>query len=862
MSTTIVIPEFDFSGFYYGRILESLIVYKRQNVPEHTDESAYDPLMQLLRATALVGHLNNVLIDLVANESTLPTANLTESVRNMLRLIDYELASATPAVTDVVYELSKVFTAAFEVVNEGALAATELTETAASVYFEMLAALTIDPTDEFSHVFGLEDSVFTDHTTEANSPTTPADDFFPWSTPAAGDMIYFGHKQIMWDQLNLWFTVPVQGEKAEGSITCVPKAGLLNGETFVIDDGINPAVTFYFDVTGAWVPGGGYDDTNIEVDVSGDTTDSDVAITVAAAIMGAPTLNIYAVPLSGALDHIVRVQNTVGGSHGNVAMSETVNDGTFAVSGLSGGNDDTLAGVWEYYDGDWTKVAPTSVDKTHAIGQLLVELNTLLGTSERTGATVRVQLNETTAYEELTSLWGDPSGAWAEDRNYVLTTGLLGQTTPSEIADDYSVGSDWSEFTNLDDGTAELTADGAMTFDLPQTVTENWIETEVDGYEAYWIRFRIIEVGSITIPVFRYGRLDMDKQYVLVVGTQGRTQAEELGTSDGSANQRYETSQDNYIDDSLAPTVGVEEWIVVDNFLSSLPTDKHCIVELGEDDRATLVFGDGVTGKIPPNAEDIAAEYRFGANLDGNVGADTVVVNKSGLTYVNSVWNPRAAAGWAEAQGASEESLERAKILGPASLRTRPVAVGPGDVEQQTLDFTAADGSKPYSRARAFEEGFGPKTIEVVVVVKGGGQATTAQLEELDEWFNGDPWAHPPVEKHLVANQEVTAVNYTQKTIDITATVYGNVTAAAIRTRLSQIFQPEALKEDGVTYEWEFGGKVPSSRIAHEIFKTDDSITDVDITEVNGVTPPADMDVTLAARELPALGTATITVVG
>lgn len=859
MTTAIEIPSIDFSGMYYGQILDALLVYKRQNLPEHTDESEYDPLIQLLRAFSLVGHLNNVLIDLVANESTLPTARLPETVRNMLRLIDYELLTATPAQADLIWKLSKVFNTDYLLVNEGALAATERQTDVAPVIFEVLSDYEIQRTDQLGFCLGDENGVFTDYTTEANSQVTPGDDFAPWQTPAAGDAVYFGHPDIMVDQIDLWFTVPVMGERAEGSITCVPKSGLVNGESFVIDDGINPAVTFWFDVSGVYVPGGGYDDTNIEVDVSGDVTDSDVAVTVAAAILGAPTLNIYAAPLSGALDHIVRVQNTVGGSHGNVAMTETVVDGTFVVSGLSGGNDDTLEGVWEYYDGDYTRFAPTEVIDTYLVGRLLFDVNSLLGTSDRTGSSVRVQLNETTAYEDCTSAFGDPDGSWGENRNYILTVGLLGQTSPSTDSEDYSVGRAWYELTNIDDGTAGLTQNGSVTFDLPQSIDEDWNKVEVDTNSAHWIRFRIISVGAISVPIFQYARTDMGSQYLLTPSTQGRTKDEVLGSSDGTANQRFETTLDYYLSGTMAVTVDAEPWTRVDNFLSSLPTDKHFVVEIGENDRATVVFGDGSTGKIPQTGvNNIEGSYRYlGAeDEDGNVGALAIAVNKSGVTYVDRVWNPRQASGWDAGQAADESSLELAKIAGPASLRTRDVALGPDDVEYMTSLFADSGGAVPYSRARAIEEGYGPKTVELVVVRKGGAQATAEQLAELQEYFNGDYWAHPPVEKRMVANQEVVAVNFTEKTIDITATVYGDVTAAAIEARLAQIFQPEALKEDGISWEWDFGGEVPASRIIHEIFELSETITRVDMT-----TPAPAGVIVLAPRELPVLGTVSITVV-
>jgi hypothetical protein len=353
--------------------------------------------------------------------------------------------------------------------------------------------------------------------------------------------------------------------------------------------------------------------------------------------------------------------------------------------------------------------------------------------------------------------------------------------------------------------------------------------------------------------------MDTGKQYVIRDVTQGQLGSDDpLGSSTGLPDQRFTTSRDHFIAGTAVVTVDGEEWIEVDDFLGSEPQDKHYVVELGTNDRATIVFGSGTAGKIPPiGVNNIVVEYRFGANLDGNVGPNTIVVDKTGLTFINSLYNPRQAAGWEEAEGSSEESRARAKIAGPASLRVRDVALSPSDVETLALRYTNDLGGRPFSRALAIEEGLGPKTIEVVVVKKGGGLALASELTDLDTYFNGDKYATPPLPKRVVANQEVTSFNYTQKVINIVATVYirGPITALQISNALTQIIQPEARREDGVTFEWDFGGKVPRSRILHEIW-------DVDETKIDDVvlaTPAA--DVVLGSRELPIAGTIAITIV-
>lgn len=714
-STTITIPDFDFSTFYYGEILEALIKYKRINVPELTEESEVEPSIQMLRAYALVGHLNNVLLDMVANEGTLPTAKLAETVRNMLQLIDYTMQSATPAQVDLVYELSRIFTAQTLVISEDAQAATKKENDDDPVFFEALTALTIDRGDQHSYVLSEEDGSFTDHTTDANSAVTPGDDWTPWTTPVSKDAIYWGHKQIMWDKLSVTLTT---------------------------------------------------------------------------------------------------------------AMAN-------------------ITGVFEFYDGDWRKIAPTSV--TNLGSTLRFDVTSLLGYSNRQGTKIRVQLNSTTTYEEVYS-------TWTGSANIIETTGLLGQTsTPSTTASDYTVGSDWS-ILEVTDTTSDFTVAGAVSYTLPQTISQNWIATEIDSKTAYWLRFRIITVNTPTSPTFQQTRMDAGKQYVLRSTTQGKTHTEDpLGSSVGLADQIFETAKDNFISGSETVTVDGDEWTRVDNFLNSESGSKHYQIKLGDNDRASVVFGGGGKGQIPPvGAGNIAITYRYGANNNGNVGFDKVVIDKTGLTYINRLWNPRAATGWKEAQGSTEETLEQAKIEGPASLRVGTVALGPDDVVDLTKRFTDDDGASPFSRALAFEEGFGPKTIELVVVAAGGGLASSAQLDEIEEYFNGNKYSNPPKAKHLVANQEVTAVNYNPKTIDVTVTVYGDVEKALIENKLNQILQPEALEEDGITYLWSFGESVPASKISSEIFKVDTSITNVVMSS---------SDVSLQTRELPTPGTFTITIV-
>lgn len=99
------------------------------------------------------------------------------------------------------------------------------------------------------------------------------------------------------------------GTYASGTVTMLAKASLTDAQTITLDDGINTAVIFELDVAGNGVTAG-----RVQVDVSGDTTDAEVAATMLAAINAASNLNLTAT----AADEVLTITNTVKGDHGNV----------------------------------------------------------------------------------------------------------------------------------------------------------------------------------------------------------------------------------------------------------------------------------------------------------------------------------------------------------------------------------------------------------------------------------------------------------------------------------------------------------------------------------------------------------------
>jgi hypothetical protein len=153
-------------------------------------------------------------------------------------------------------------------------------------------------------------------------------------------------------------------QSATGTIQCVTKAEHVDGELVVIDDGDAGPVTFEFDVAGDGAGGG-----NTAVNISGATTAEDVAV-ILAAVINNSVLTIEATHAGSGLLNLI---NTVAGTAGNVAITDTVTDTDFTHSGMSGGtaSGSALATLYASSEGAWGNnltyavAAATDGDSSH-----------------------------------------------------------------------------------------------------------------------------------------------------------------------------------------------------------------------------------------------------------------------------------------------------------------------------------------------------------------------------------------------------------------------------------------------------------------------------------------------------------------
>jgi hypothetical protein len=128
---------------------------------------------------------------------------------------------------------------------------------------------------------------------------------------------------------------------------------------------------------------------------------------------------------------------------------------------------------------------------------------------------------------------------------------------------------------------------------------------------------------------------------------------------------------------SLTGTLGavIEHWTVRQDLLASAHDAADFTVEVEDDGRARLRFGEDERGKRPAPGTDFVAAYRVGNGIAGNVGGEAIahLVTVASGTF-QAVRNPLPAAG-----GVDPEGIEAARRDAPQAFRTQERAVTPAD---------------------------------------------------------------------------------------------------------------------------------------------------------------------------------------
>jgi len=265
----------------------------------------------------------------------------------------------------------------------------------------------------------------------------------------------------------------------------------------------------------------------------------------------------------------------------------------------------------------------------------------------------------------------------------------------------------------------------AVVDDLPTSANQNPVAA-VD--RSSWIKLDVgysdPEVPEHAMAWLRVRLESTDHEATLLNGfylntvpaTAAVTRIEEtLGTSDGRPAQRFTLARRPvYVSpDQGAPDILLEiveagrstAWTRVSDFYGA---DSHAEVYQLEESTGTVIFGDGIYGRIPvAGASIVARRYRYGGGAQGNVGENTVTRLRTSLSAVDSVTNKRAAAG-----GSAVETVEHAKLRAPHDLKTRDRAVTAEDFAILAQQTPGVPVHTAYALAR---RALGPDRVSIVM---------------------------------------------------------------------------------------------------------------------------------------------------
>lgn len=125
-------------------------------------------------------------------------------------------------------------------------------------------------------------------------------------------------------------------------------------------------------------------------------------------------------------------------------------------------------------------------------------------------------------------------------------------------------------------------------------------------------------------------------------------------------------------------------WTVQRDLLHSKPDSREFVVEMEEQGRARLRFGDGILGARPAAGAPLVIRYRVGSGQRGNVGANVIAHVVTSISDIIGVTNPLAATG-----GVNPEDIDQVRLAAPQSFRTQERAVSEADYVTAAERFTS-----------------------------------------------------------------------------------------------------------------------------------------------------------------------------
>lgn len=228
-------------------------------------------------------------------------------------------------------------------------------------------------------------------------------------------------------------------------------------------------------------------------------------------------------------------------------------------------------------------------------------------------------------------------------------------------------------------------------------------------------------------------------------------------------------------------------WAVRPDLLHSSSTALEVVVEIDDQERACLRFGDNVLGARPSPEAALLATYRIGNGPQGNLGTDIIahaVPRQAGgvfsdLSMLRGVRNPLPSSG-----GVAAETLDHVRLAAPRAFRTQERAV-------TEADHAAAARRFPGVRdAASFRRYLGSYLVHFITVVRNGDVP-------LDEDFKARLLAFLEPFRTVGTEIQIVAPSFVPLDIRLLVHVAGGHLRSTLRESLIAAFSASDLPDDG-----------------------------------------------------------------
>lgn len=226
-------------------------------------------------------------------------------------------------------------------------------------------------------------------------------------------------------------------------------------------------------------------------------------------------------------------------------------------------------------------------------------------------------------------------------------------------------------------------------------------------------------ISDQTIPIGQYATFSSAVQYENVANAN-------LGSTNGTPLQKIELPF-SYVDATLALTINGVNWSLYDSLGLMLNSTKGFTVDILEDGKAYIIFGDGLNGAIPPSGFSIIGNYKSTKGSTGNVPPNSLVniitpiVVPPGTTIIAN--NPD----YANA-GSDFEGIEDIRNRAPRALRSLLRAVTKDDYIDVTLQHPGVSSAEVSYCCGKF--------IDIYIIPKSKGVGTLALIQDVKAYLD------------------------------------------------------------------------------------------------------------------------------